>query len=542
MNSLAQMNIRKQAVAYIRISSQRQVNNESPITQRTTIQSYADANNIEIVEWFEDIAKSGKNADRVGLQDLVKYCGKHRGKIQHWLVYNMKRASRDTDTYSIQIRTILKAMGVTIRSATEHAVDDTREGRFMESLLVALGQLDNEGKSDVTKDNMRALALQGWWQHPPILGYDIHKRLNDLGKARPTLKPNNSAHLVAQVLERFSKGNITKAELTRYAADIGLRSRYGKKISEDSLHRMLKHPVYAGLLADNHTNWELVPGKHEAIISQDIYELNQTLLYGKRKRLGEVRLKDNPEYPLKGLVLCPKCMNPLYASAPKTGAGGKSPRYHCSRKTCRGAHKSIKASEMHESFEKLLERIKPNDKVIALYKEVLIAEATSQLSGLNGKISRLRDNLDTIADNRLSAIKKFNADQLTVDEKTDLMNALDSEKYALDEDLKALEKQQTIREVDISLALDVMRNIDKQWRVSSLPSKVRFQSLLFPQGLVYDYENHRFGTSQISPLYRVVQTKKDSELPSKSFLVAQLRTHWNLICSEILKWRHFKVS
>ena len=65
-----------------------------------------------------------------------------------------------------------------------------------------------------------------------------------------------------------------------------------------------------------------------------------------------------------------------------------------------------------------------------------------------------------------------------------------------------------------------MRDVDRQWLLASPSARVRFQSILFPQGLVYDYENRRFGTSRISPLYRLVATKKDSEEPSKSFLVA----------------------
>lgn len=58
----------------------------------------------------------------------------------------MRRASRGNEGYVVQVRTVLKTLGVTIRSATEPSVDDTREDRFMETLLVALGQLDNEGK------------------------------------------------------------------------------------------------------------------------------------------------------------------------------------------------------------------------------------------------------------------------------------------------------------------------------------------------------------------------------------------------------------
>lgn len=511
---------RKRAVAYVRISSQRQINNESPVTQRNAIQSYADTNGIEIIEWFEDIAKSGKNAERDGLQDLLKYCGKNRGKIDHWVVYNMRRASRDNESYVTQVRTVLKALGVTIRSATEHAVDDTREGRFMETLLVALGQLDNEGKSDVTIDNMKALAHQGYWQHPPIIGYDKHRVPNDLGKLRPTLKPNNMAPLVKDTIERFSQGDITKAELTRYAKSIGLRSRYGNVLSEDRIGRLIDNVTYAGFVADNFTGYTPIKGVHEPLISIDTYDLNQTILGKAKRRTGEVRQMFNPDYPLKGLVLCPSCTKPLYASAPKTGAGGKSPRYHCSRKQCKGKYKSIKASTMHEDFETMLRGIKPDDRVLSLYKEVLVTEAANQLGSLNGKISTMRSKLDSIADNRLSAIRKFNADQLTIEEKTDLVNALDSDKLNLQEELSKLESQQAVREADIDLALNVMRDVDRQWVVASPTSKVRFQSVLFPEGIVYDYEKHRFGTSRISPLYRLVATKKDSEEPSKSFLVA----------------------
>ncbi len=96
----------KKAAAYIRISSMRQINNESPSTQRTAIQRYADDNGIEVVEWFEDIAKSGKNAERTGLQDLLKYCLNRRNEIEYWIVYNMKRASRDNDSYTTEVKIV----------------------------------------------------------------------------------------------------------------------------------------------------------------------------------------------------------------------------------------------------------------------------------------------------------------------------------------------------------------------------------------------------------------------------------------------------
>ncbi|QCT40290.1 recombinase family protein [Candidatus Saccharibacteria bacterium oral taxon 955] len=91
--------IKKQALAYIRISSERQINGESPETQALTISNYASYNNIEIVKTFYDKAKSGKNTDRPALDQLIKYAEHHKGSVDYVIVYKMKRASRDMVSY-----------------------------------------------------------------------------------------------------------------------------------------------------------------------------------------------------------------------------------------------------------------------------------------------------------------------------------------------------------------------------------------------------------------------------------------------------------
>lgn len=84
--------------------------------------------------------------------------------------------------------------------------------------------------------------------------------------------------------------------------------------------------------------------------------------------------------------------------------------------------------------------------------------------------------------------------------------------------LRRLERQQAIRETDIDVALEIMRDVDRQWVLASPgASRARFQGILFPQGLIYDYKNHRFETSVF---YRVLPTKKGSPEPEKPFLVA----------------------
>jgi site-specific DNA recombinase len=509
----------KKAVAYVRISSVRQIDNESPDTQRQIIQRYAVTNNIEIIEWFYDEAKSGKNTEREELKNLLNFAGKYKGKIDHVVVYKMNRMSRDLDSYVMNVKMVLKAMGITIRSATEQ-IDDTITGRMMENLLIILGQMDNEVKAGATIDNMTALAVQGYYQHPPIVGYEPVKIDNNLGKPRPSLKKSPMAEKVTAVLERFSMGDITKAELTRYAKQKGLKSRYNKFLGEDSIHRLIKNPTYAGYVNDKFTDYKNVEGKHPALINKATYERNQRLLYGKASRQGERHDRINNHYPLRGLLLCNNCRKSLYSSAPRTGNGQSSPRYHCARNSCVGKVPSVKADIVHEEFVELLKKIKPSDEIIKIYKQVLIKESNAALSNLNTKITKNRNRLNEISELRSKAIDRFVAEELTKDEKDNYIAGLDNQKFEATSELAKLERQQMIREADIEQAINVMENVDKQWAVSEVDLQIRFQSMLFPRGVVYDSKNHKFGTSEISELYRCISTQKGSEEPSNSYLVA----------------------
>ena len=496
----------KRAIAYVRVSSIGQKDNESPSTQRLKIKEYAEANNIEIVEWFEDIAKTAKNADRAGMQNLLRFVMKQREQIDHVVFYKMSRASRDAPTYFGDIVKVLRSRGITIRSATEQ-FDDSPGGRFMQLLHIGMAEFDNGIKSEYTKDNMQNLANQGYYQHPPVVGYVTCKIRNSEGKYRPSLKQNEMAPKVKQVLERFSVGDISKADLTRYAEEIGLRSRYGKVLGRDSINRLLINATYAGLIKDCHTGFEEKPGKHEGIISEATYRRNQLLVHGQNSRLEEVHLKKNELYVLKGTLRCVECNKIMYASAPRTGNGGHSPRYHCGK--CQ--QRSIPARLVHADFQDMLKSIKPTEGTLRLYKEVLIREANNQLGRINKEVEELRGELTDIANKRFAAIDKFTSGDLTKEEKNEYVDALDIRKLDAEARLEDAESVQALRENEIEYAINFIDQVDKQWADASFDLQQKFQKMIFPNGVAYDAQNRRFGTSEISVLYRLADIKKSPQ-------------------------------
>ena len=120
----------------------------------------------------------------------------------------------------------------------------------------------------------------------------------------------------------------------------------------------------------------------------------------------------------------------------------------------------------------------------------------------------------------LTPVNPNNNDTLTLQEKNELIDDLDKDKFRITGDLNDLIAIQNVQEADIDLAINIMEQVDKQWEISSLDNQQRFQTMLFPEGLVYNYETSNFGTSKISPLYRYTPNKKDLPESEKSVLVA----------------------
>ncbi len=168
----------------------------------------------------------------------------------------------------------------------------------------------------------------------------------------------------------------------------------------------------------------------------------------------------------------------------------------------------------------LLADIGTSEEILKVYKQVLIKESNVALDNLNTKIAEHRNKLNEISIMRSKAIDRFVAEELTKDEKDSYIESLDNQKMEISSELAKLEQQQMIRETDIEQAINVMESVDKQWAVSEIDLQLRFQSMLFPRGVVYDSKSHKFGTSEISELYRCISMKKAPEGALNSHLVA----------------------
>jgi site-specific DNA recombinase len=513
----------KAALGYLRISDKKQIKGESKANQKASIQAYADANNIRIIKWFYDEAKSGKNADREELTNLLKTAIKMKGQIDFVIVYKMSRASRDVASYVTQIRSVLAAKGIMIRSATE-PFDESPMGQFIETLYVSVAQLDNDTKREMVVDNMTRIAKQGYWQHKPLRGYKKAKINNSEGQPRPSMEAGEEANKVTDILMRFNRGDIGEAALCRYATSIGFLSLQGKQLTQELIHKMIIRPEYAGFVHDKFTNYEVVDGKHKGLISKEVYDQNQIILKSKNKDylLGLKHNTINMMYPLRRFVLCAQCNKYLTACNPSN-----SPRYFCHRPSCRGTG-SMHADLVHAKFEQLLATIEPKPSTIKLMKEIIKRQTVKELGNINQDIAKKRDKLDELATFRADTIKSFISGKISEEDKQIAIDSVDCDKLDAKQDLDELEQQQTLSESNIEYALNFMGNIAKQWSDAPLDLKQKFQNLIFPKGFVLDIKNDNFIISEISPLYTYINDEMAASYATNFAMVIPRRIELRL--------------
>jgi len=116
-----------------------------------------------------------------------------------------------------------RGFGVRLRSATE-PIDDSSSGKFIESMIAAVSQFDNDVRSERTVAGMKAAAEEGRWTFPAPLGYRI---VTTNGSSRMEPDPDR-APLVRSAFELFATGTYEQQQVLKKITAKGLRTRRGK--------------------------------------------------------------------------------------------------------------------------------------------------------------------------------------------------------------------------------------------------------------------------------------------------------------------------
>lgn len=472
------------AVIYTRVSSKDQIENFSLSTQEKACRDFCERNGLEVVEVFEERGESAKTANRPELQRMLVTCTNRKNRIGVVVVLNLSRLDRQTHDH-VSIKALLKKPGVMLRSVTEQ-LDDSPVGKFTENVIVAANQFDNDIKALRTRMGMEAGRERGRWQHQAPLGY-----LNGRQPApHPSLVVDQAtAPLVKQAFLLVASG-MSRPDALRRIRALGLRARGGGELSAQTFHHVLRNHAYRAWIADPVHPASGYRGDWEPIVDDGLF----WIVYRRLNPVGptsvEVRRRDNPNFPLKGVVRCGQCGSNLTGGdTVKSRTARRYPYYECFRKDCRGVR--IRKYALEDEFDRLLSAVNASPEVLPLFKEIVLdvwRTRRADTTTLREELRRREGDVLLKKDRIFDAFDAGRIDESTYRRQADRADAdlaqIEAERAKLAD--AALDVKDALE-----YAVTVLRDPGRLWKQFMPVQRHRFFRVVFPEGVQWTGEGFR---------------------------------------------------
>ena len=494
----------KSAILYLRVSTEEQVDNYSLETQENICRKEAERRGIEIAKVFKEEGRSAKTiAGRPALIELLEFCRKNRRDIDALIVYRLDRLSRQIADY-LAIRKKLAEYEIALISASEPTGNSPTE-KFIETMLAGFAQMDNDVRSERTRNGMHARFLAGLPTGQPPLGY-----LNQNGYI---VKDPKTFDQIKGIWELMDTGTKTLGDITSALNEKGIRETYkGKEcpLKRQSLSRIFKNKFYAGIIVSKKYGLE-VQGQHSPMITEELYYRVQAVIEGRNTNISVPlarRNKDNEDFPLRRIVKCGSC-GTSFTGAWSKGKKSKYAYYFCKQ---RCGKPSVPISDIENSLLGLLEKITPTPEMLELVNAYIRKIYYERVADLQKRKDQADSELKKLYELRQALIEK-NLTGTYSDEVFKEQNRILEEKI---KDIRMTSEDSLITKYNLEAITDFIKrkfkNLPHTYEESSLQQKRALLCSIFPLGLPWSYP--AYSNTEISPYYQSIRNIKHASVTS----------------------------
>lgn len=350
-----------------------------------------------IVKEYEERETAAKQGRPVFLSMVrALKSGKASGVIMH----KIDRSARNLKDWA-DLGTLID-QGMEVHFANEGLDLHSRGGRLSADIQAVIASDYIRNLREETKKGIYGRLKQGLFPFRAIVGY------LDAGGGKPKRLDPVKAPLIKKLFELYSTGNWSHHTLSEEMCRLGLRSRNGRKIDRNGIAQILHSPFYMGVIRLK-TVKEVFIGKHEPIVSKQLFDSVQEVLAG--KVIKKVR---KHFFVFSRHVKCSKCGRNLIAEKQKGYAYYRCHTKECKQKTVREevveerfveVLKSMKFSKMENDF--LKQKVREEGKNVISATENQMREIYARLEQFKERFSRLADAyMDGVFDRATYALKK----------------------------------------------------------------------------------------------------------------------------------------
>ena len=366
-------------IGHCRVSSSKQAQEgESLDVQEGIVRAHAERNDWNMVRiWHENY--SGRKDSRPVFNEILAYMDAHPGLIEYYVFRTIDRFTRGGTGMYEQMRQELLRRGVTMVDTggmiqkTKNTLEDLDFeypwSRHSPSEITEV-VVATTSKHEVTTIETRMigqeirLTQQGYKVRQPQDGFLNSKTYDADGKKRTVMVEDpNRAKYHRAMFDLRAEGQLSDLEIVSRVNAMGYRSRAhrkwdkshtkilgpggGKLLTVKHLQEIIQRPIYAGFICEFWTRHQPIKAKFDGLISLETFNAaNRGRVFIEEREDGTYgilydyhpdrrvvkRMKDNPLFPYKSVIMCPECGMPFMGSRSRSKSGRPVPYYHCNRK------------------------------------------------------------------------------------------------------------------------------------------------------------------------------------------------------------------
>lgn len=485
----------KGAIIYLRVSTEEQVDNFSLETQEKICRQEAERRNMEVVQIFKEEGRSAKNiTGRPVLIGMLEFCRKNKRTVDALIVYRLDRLSRQTVDF-LAIRKKLSENEIAIISASEPTGNSPTE-RFIETMLASFAQMDNDVRSERTKNGLRARFMAGLTSGVPPLGYK-----SENGYA---IKDPNTWDNVKKAWEIMGTGTKSLKEMAALMNEWGVKQKFHHKehiVRHQAIGRLFRNKYYIGILTSERYPDE-VRGQHLPMVTEALFYRVQAIIDGRNTNINVPVVRhnrENPEFPLRRIVKCGHCDNAMTAGWSK-GRHARYAYYRCQK--CNKAL-SVSADKIQNDAVGFLSTISPTQDALKAFVGLLrhtyyqrVARLQKRKDEADGELKRLKTLRQSLIEKNLNGTY---SDEIFREQNKLIEEQIAKVQITQDDALLAKYNLQDI----VKFLLDKFSNLGRTYQMSNLDQIKMLLGSICPDGLKWDYSGYL--NTNISPIYQSIR-------------------------------------
>jgi len=469
---------------YVRVSTEEQVKEGYSIRgQEQKLKDYARIKDWKIYDVYIDEGISGKNiTERPEINRLIEDV--KSGHVKNVLVFKIDRLTRSTSDL-IFLVDLFNEYGCAFNSLMESIDTQTASGRMFLKIIGIFAEFERENIAERIILGRERKVNEGYTlcSHTASYGYDRP----DGQKIQSIIE--SEAQIVREIFDWYATQGINITEIARRLNLRKVPTKHDSKWTTNGVRNVLKNSNYMGDVRHHYETPErayTVEGKHEPIISKELFDKTQHLLT-KKPRISP-RKQPMEENYFAGFLVCAQCGYKLYPHnifrTLKDGTRQFLGNYACGN-TVVGA---CDASEM--SARKLEEAFQEYIAGIAEFEEdntIQLDEQKQEKQERQALITTYEEKLRQLEAKGREALDFYVSNVFSVDEYRRVKRRIDDDRQTLSAELERLQVE---AEEVVDNRLEIAKSFHENWAGLSCSEKRMFL-MQFVERIVV--ENEKIG-------------------------------------------------